>query len=71
MKITIIDEKGQHFSIADAYTILVHEPDEKDEKISHVIIEVEEGIKHSKDSERIKDLLKGRPGINLKIDKEK
>lgn len=65
MKITIIDKKGEHFALSDAYTVLIHEFDKDGEKISHVLIDTMEGLKHSNQSQEIKSLLKGRPGINI------
>ena len=65
MKITIIDKKGDHFALADAYTVLVHECDNGGDKISHILLDTEEGLKHSNTPREIKELLKGRPGINI------
>ena len=65
MKLTIIDKKGEHFALGDAYTVLVSEPDGDDEKISQVIVDTDEGVKHTSKSQEMKDLLKDRPGINF------
>ena len=70
MKITIIDQKGEHFALADAFTVLVHESDNEGEKISHILVDTEKGLKHSDEPQEIKNLLKGRPGINLILDRE-
>lgn len=72
MKLTIIDKKGEHFALGDAYTVLVSEPDgDDDEKISQVIVDTDEGVKHSSKSQGMKDLLKDRPGINFITHKDK
>lgn len=71
MRVTIIDQKGQHFALSDAHTVIVHEQDEKDERVAQVIIDTDAGIKHSAEADGIKDLLKDRPGVNLTTNKSK